>query len=127
MNACQHSSYIDRPSYPVAVVSYQPSGGLWALLMGLVPKSIDAVRFICDRDDACSLRVRIIGVHAVEDLKSPHISAGLRSALERGFVRFLNRSHRNPFAGEKDIWEWSSRIKALTHSRHRGPLYPQPP
>ena len=109
---------------PVLVVR----GGLSALLQGgVLPVGIETVQFVCALDETREIRITLIALHGAGHCCPGEIPDAMRGALERCFLRCLNRMRPgwSPIDGQVDLWEWSTdRPDALWHRRRARDVLP---
>jgi hypothetical protein len=131
MNAPHPSipSFVDRRA--VAVRHAIVGGGLRLLLKGgVLPVGVESLQFVCDLDEARGIRIIVIALHGAGHFRTCGIADELRAALERCFLRCLNRTRPGwtPVYGQVDIWEWSAaRPDSLRHRSRSREVLPPPP
>ena len=116
---------------PVALPLPVVGGGLSPLLRGgMLPMGVEFLQFLCDLNETRDIRIAIIALHGAGHFRTCEISDVLRAALERCFLRCLNRSQPSwaPVDGKVDIWEWSAaRPDSLRHRSRGREVLPSPP
>ena len=116
----------------VAVSLPVVGGGLRLLLRGgVLPVGVESLQFVCDLDRERGMHITIIALHEAGHSHTCEMADDLRLALERCFLRFLNRRRRTdwaPLDGQVDIWEWAAaRPNSLRRRRRRREVFPAPP